>query len=180
MQGIKKIVFGIGRVLLTPFRALRRKKYGNGGSNVPRMELPNDRFLPLVREYVAEGKTVVINVKGFSMRPFLEHQRDCVKLSPWTELHIGDAVLAEISPGHFVLHRIIAIDGNALTLMGDGNVRGTEACRMGDVCGVVIEYIRPNGHVLQASDATLQRRIRLWRRLLPIRRWLLAVYRMAN
>ncbi len=177
---LKSIVFAIGRVLLIPLRLLRRKKYGHARTDIPRMELPNDRFLPLVRSYVEDGKTVIINVKGFSMRPFLEHMRDSVKLSPWTDLNIGDAVLAEIAPGHFVLHRIIAIDGDALTLMGDGNIRGTEACRRSDVCGVVTEYIRPNGHVLLASDPTLQRRIRLWRRLLPIRRWLLAIYRMAN
>ena len=91
---------------------------------------------------------------------------------------MGDAVLAEIAPGHFVLHRIIDIqDGHALTLMGDGNVRGTESCTVDDVCGVVVEYLRPNGHVLYASDPSLQRRIRLWRRLLPVRRILLFVYK---
>jgi hypothetical protein len=75
-------------------------------------------------------------------------------------LQVGDAVLAEISAGHFVLHRIIDIDGDAITLMGDGNVRGTEHCTTEDVCGVVTEYLRPNGHVLLASDRKLQRSIR--------------------
>ena len=109
-----------------------------------RMEMPNDKSLPLVRQYVAGGEKVIISVKGYSMRPFLEHLRDRVQLSPWRELKVGDAVLAEIAPGHFVLHRIIAIDGEALTLMGDGNVRGTEHCTTADVCGVVTEYLRPS------------------------------------
>ncbi len=143
-----------------------------------RKELPNDQLLPLVRQYVAGGEKVIISVKGYSMRPFLEHLRDRVTLAPWTDLAVGDAVLAEIAPGHFVLHRIIAIDGEQLTLMGDGNVRGTEHCLKSDVCGVVTEYLRPNGHVLKASDRVLQRRIRMWRRLLPIRRWLLFIYRL--
>ena len=111
------------------------------------------------------------------MRPFLEHLRDRVKLAPWQELHVGDAILAEIAPGHFVLHRIINIDGNNITLMGDGNIRGIEHCTMDHVCGVVTEYLRPAGHVLLASDPSLRRRIRLWRRLLPIRRYLLFLYK---
>lgn len=144
---------------------------------MPRIELPNEQLLPVVRQYVAKGETAIISVKGYSMRPFLEHLRDRVKLAPWTTLAVGDAVLAEISPGHFVLHRIIAIDGQQLTLMGDGNIRGTESCTMADVCGIVTEYLRPNGHVLLASDPSLQRQIKLWRRLLPIRRLLLFIYK---
>ena len=130
-----------------------------------------------MREYIQRGETVIIFVKGYSMRPFLEHLRDRVKLAPWQELHVGDAILAEIAPGHFVLHRIINIDGNNITLMGDGNIRGTEHCTMDNVCGVVTDYLRPAGHVLLASDPSLHRRIRLWRRLLPIRRYLLFLYK---
>jgi hypothetical protein len=63
-----------------------------------------------------------------------------------------------------------------VTLMGDGNVRGTESCRLGDVAGVVTHYLRP-GRTLLASDERLKRRIRLWRRLLPVRRYLLFVYK---
>lgn len=177
MSPIKVFIKAVGRLLATPWRRAKQKKYAEG-EPAARMELPNDKLLPLVRQYVAEGEHVIISVKGYSMRPFLEHLRDRVKLSPWTELNMGDAVLAEIAPGHFVLHRIIEIHGRELTLMGDGNVRGTESCTMDDVCGVVTEYLRPNGHVLYASDKKLQRRIRLWRRLLPIRRYLLFFYRM--
>ncbi len=143
-----------------------------------RIELPNDKFLPLVREYVQKGESVIISVKGYSMRPFLEHLRDRVKLSPWTTLSVGDAVLAEVAPGHFVLHRIIEKgEGGALTLMGDGNIRGTEHCTEDDVCGIVTEYLRPNGHTLMADDPSLKRKIRRWRRLLPLRRWLLFFYK---
>ena len=164
---------------MSPFRRAKRRKYADpSAAATPHIELPNERFLPIVREAIAQGEHAVISVKGYSMRPFLEHLRDKVQLGPFTELHVGDAVLAEISKGHFVLHRIIELQGDAVTLMGDGNVRGTESCRVSDVCGVVEKYIRPGNHVLLASDPRLQRRIRLWRRLLPVRRWLLFVYRM--
>lgn len=176
---MKELIKKIARWLATPWRRAKQRRYADPTADaLPRREMPNDKFLPLVREYVSNGEPVVINVKGYSMRPFLEHLRDRVELAPCTTLNIGDAVLAEIAPGHFVLHRIIAINGDHLTLMGDGNIRGTEHCTISDVCGVVTRYLRPNGHVLLASDPKLQRRIRLWRCLLPIRRFLLFPYRM--
>ena len=177
---IKSLIKVVSRWLATPWRRRKQRRYTDvAAQSLPRMELPNDKLLPLVREYVEKGESVIISVKGYSMRPFLEHLRDRVKLAPWTSLAVGDAVLAEIAPGHFVLHRIIDIRNERdLTLMGDGNIRGTEHCSVKDVCGVVTEYLRPNGYVLMASDKGLQRRIRLWRRLLPIRRLLLFVYKL--
>ncbi len=177
-NAVKRAVTASARCLATPWRKAKQHKYADPQyGQMPRLELPNDKLLPLVRQFVAKGETVIISVKGYSMRPFLENLRDRVKLAPWTSLAVGDAVLAEIEKGHFVLHRIIKIEGDNLTLMGDGNIRGTEHCTVNDVCGVVTEYIRPNGHVLQAGDQRLQRRIRLWRRLLPVRRLLLFVYK---
>ena len=179
-MALKQMIKRVARWLATPWRKAKARRYADVSSEaVGHKEFPNDKFLPLVREYVAKGEAVVISVKGYSMRPFLEHLRDRVKLAPWTTLSVGDAVLAEITPGHFVLHRIIAIDGEQLTLMGDGNIRGTESCTASDVCGVVVEYLRPNGHIMLASDHRLQRRIRLWHRLLPIRRWLLFIYKQS-
>ena len=176
---MKETIKKIARWLATPWRRAKQRRYAEeADAEAKSMEVPNDKFLPLVREYVAGGESVVIAVKGYSMRPFLEHLRDRVKLSPWTSLNVGDAVLAEITPGHFVLHRIIKKDeGGCLTLMGDGNIRGTEQCSETDVCGVVTEYLRPNGHTLLADDPRLIRRIRWWRRMLPLRRLLLFVYK---
>lgn len=175
---MKEFVRKCARVLATPWRRAKARRYAEASAEgVQRIELPNDQLLPLVREYVSKGEKVIISVKGYSMRPFLEHLRDRVQLAPWTALAVGDAVLAEIAPGHFVLHRIIKIVGEQLTLMGDGNIRGTEQCTVSDVCGLVLQYIRPNGHILQADDPRLKRQIKLWRRLLPIRRLLLFIYK---
>ena len=110
------------------------------------------------------------------MRPFIEYGRDRVKLAFPKDLNVGDAVLAQDSPGHYVLHRIMEISGDNITLQGDGNLRGFEHCLRKDVCGVVTEYIRPNRMIL-ASDETLKRRIQIWRKLRPIRRYLLIIYK---
>ena len=142
-----------------------------------RMELPNAVLLGQVKEAIRQGHTATINVKGYSMRPFLEHCRDKVRLSPFSTLEVGDAVLAEISPDVYVLHRIVDKEGGRLTLMGDGNLRGVEYCLREDVVGVVTHYIRPHKTLL-ATDSRLRRRVRLWRKLLPVRRYLLFLYKI--
>ena len=96
---------------------------------VRRMEVPNAVLLGQVKEAIREGHTATINVKGYSMRPFLEHCRDKVRLASFTDLKVGDAVLAEFSPDKYVLHRIIEIDGDVVVMMGDGNLRHKEICR---------------------------------------------------
>ena len=175
MNAVKTIIRFILRVLLTPFRYFNTRRNGVAPSEV-RHELPNDAFLGLVSEKLAEGHTVVIWVKGYSMRPFIEFGRDKVKLAASATYHVGDAVLAEIAKGHYVLHRIIKTEGNKVTLQGDGNVRGVEYCTTADIRGVVLEYIRPN-RTLFADDPSLKRKIRLWRSLFPIRRFLLFLYK---
>ncbi|MBO7067121.1 MAG: S24/S26 family peptidase [Bacteroidaceae bacterium] len=145
-------------------------------SSQPRLELPNEAWLGEVSQLLSEGKPYAIYVKGYSMRPFIEHTRDRVFLEKHDSYNVGDAVLAEISKGHYVLHRIIRMEGDRLTLQGDGNVRGVEHCMAADVRGVVTAYIRPN-RTISADDPCLKRRIRIWRALRPIRRYLLFIYK---
>ena len=161
------------RVLLTPWRKRYQKRNGLV-SNQPRHELPNDAWLGEVSQMLREGKPYAIYVKGYSMRPFIEHTRDRVFLEKRDTYDVGDAVLAQIAPGHYVLHRIIEKQGDHLTLQGDGNVRGVEHCQIQDVSGVVTQYIRPN-RTISADDPKLICRIKLWRRLRPLRRYLLFV-----
>lgn len=167
------------RKLLTAFTAPFRKQYRKRNgivSNQPRHELPNDAWLGEVSQMLNEGKPYAIYVKGYSMRPFIEHTRDRVFLEKRDTYNVGDAVLAQIAPGHYVLHRIIEKDGDNLTLQGDGNVKGVELCKVQDVSGVVTQYIRPN-RTISADDPKLVRRIKLWRKLRPIRKYLLFIYK---
>lgn len=175
MTAIKQLLERVLRFVMAPVR--RHCVSRDGTVDVSgRLQMPNNQFLPIVADALAQGHTAVIWVKGYSMRPFLEHERDRVKLACAQEVRVGDAVLAQVSRGHYVLHRVMHLDGHLLTLQGDGNLRGVEHCRLDDVCGVVTEYIRP-GRTIQATDPQLCRRIRLWRALRPVRRVLLWIYR---
>jgi len=140
-------------------------------------ELPNDKFLPFVISelHSVKGKTVTIPLRGRSMRPFLEDNRDKALLTITTQPNVGDAVLAEVSPGRFVLHRIVGIDDDNVTLRGDGNL-GTEHCRTGDVKAKAIGFYR-KGHCKPDMTDGMKWKIysAVWTRLLPIRRYLLFI-----
>ncbi len=180
-RAIKDIIIAVGRAVATPWRRHKQHKYATTKPTGKTWEVANDQFLSIVTQAMRNtGDTATINVKGYSMRPFLEHLRDRVVLKSVQpdELKLHDVVLAEISSGVYVLHRIIGIDSDRLTLMGDGNLRGTESCERKDVCGLAIRFLRPNGHSTDTSDSGYQRRVRLWLKLLPVRRALLFFYKL--
>ncbi|MBQ8157664.1 MAG: S24/S26 family peptidase [Prevotella sp.] len=140
-------------------------------------QLPNAEFLPFVISelHAVEGKTVTLPLRGRSMRPFLEDQRDKALLIACHLPKVGDAVLAEISKGHFVLHRIIKIEGERVTLRGDGNF-GCEYCRCQDVKAKAIGFYRKGRNQLDSTEGWKWLVYSwLWTRLFPLRRYLLFI-----
>ena len=105
------------------------------------VQMPNDVFLPFVIEQLNEGHTATLPLRGRSMRPFLEDGRDKALLQLCDHPQVGDAVLAEISKGLFVLHRIIRIEGRQVTLRGDGNL-SDEHCMLSDIRAKVVGFYR--------------------------------------
>ena len=135
--------------------------------------LPNDVMLGEVSRLLHEGREVVMTPKGNSMRPFIRGQIDNVRLQRPDDLKVGDIVLAKFE-GRYIIHRIIDIKGDHVTMMGDGNLQGVEEVLRSDVSGVVVEIITPEGKRRKPS------RGRIWRLLLPFRKYLLKIYRKWN
>lgn len=148
-----------------------------GVGDINMVELPNEVLLKEVCSLVADGHDVTLRVRGVSMRPFLEDRRDKIVLTRPENVQVGDAVLAEIAPGRYVFHRIIAIDGDEVTLKGDGNIRGTEHCKIPNVMAATKAFIRkeknykPQGKTWRCYSA-------LWPTSPFVRRVLLKLYRM--
>ena len=138
-------------------------------------QLPNEVLLGEVERMLTAGREVVLIPKGRSMLPFIRGEVDKVLLrkSPESELKVGDIVLAHFEE-RYVIHRIIALDGDKVTLMGDGNLQGTEQCMRNEVVGKVVEIITPAGRHRKPTRGWL------WRKLLPIRKYLLKIYRKLN
>lgn len=142
-------------------------------SDIKTIQMANAVLLPEVVRLLEEGHTVTLPLRGYSMRPFLEDGRDKALLRKPVSINVGDAVLAEIAPKHFVLHRIVSIKGDHVTLRGDGNL-GVEHCRLGDVKATAVGFYRKGREQLDSTDGRKWRIYSwVWTRLLPLRRYLL-------
>lgn len=134
----------------------------------------DEQSLAQVTHLLDEGKVVVLKqIYGNSMLPFIRGGVDSVRLRKPEGVKVGDIVLA-VFGGRPIVHRVIAINGTKVTLMGDGNLKGTEKGNLSEVLGVVDQIISPSGRCHKPGNG------RLWRRLLPVRKCLLKVYRKWN
>lgn len=138
--------------------------------------LPNELLLSEVARLLAQGERVALMTKGNSMLPFITGERDRVVLFRTPQVAVGDIVLARTDEGVFVLHRIVGIDGDRITLMGDGNLCRTETCTREAIAGQAIRIVKPR-RTVDCTTPCERRKARLWRALLPVRRYLLAIYR---
>ena len=143
------------------------------------MLLPNDILIPEVARLVNEGKTVTLPLRGYSMRPYLEDNRDKGLLFTVTEpLKEGDVILAKVEPGRYALHRIVKIDGDDITMYGDGNF-SPEYIKRSDVLAIAKGFYRKGSEKLESVDTTpyiIYWRTWVWLR--PVRRYLLLIWRM--
>lgn len=119
----------------------------------------------VVRDILLEGQKVRVTVKGQSMLPFFVSGAT-VTIRPITpsDFKRYNVVFADTG-NHFVIHRIIGLEGDKVTLLGDGNIVGTESMTRDKVYGVV------DCSALSLFFA------RLWVALRPVRRFPLAIFR---
>jgi hypothetical protein len=105
------------------------------------------------------------------MLPFIKNGRDSVVLASLSRpLEVGDIILVQIGP-KYIMHRVFALDGDRITMMGDGNIKGNELCTLHDVIGIVTEIHKENGKVVKPGEG------KFWRVIRPLRRIILAFYK---
>ena len=126
---------------------------------------------------VTEGISVTLPVSGTSMLPFIIGGRESVILQKPDGAKVGDVVLAWVSPGRYVVHRIIRIDGEHVTLMGDGNLAGTEHCTLAGIKAIATHVVGDDDRPHSLYTPWRRRAALLWWHLRPVRRYLLAIYR---
>lgn len=137
--------------------------------------IANEIIIPEIKAMIDEGRVVTFRVRGRSMRPMIEGDRDSVVLVPCTdEVKVNDIILAEVSPKRYVLHRIIKVDGDTLTMRGDGNLTGKETFQRSDVIGRAEAFLR-KGKRLNMDSRRWKVYSFFWTRLLPLRRYLLFI-----
>lgn len=139
--------------------------------------LTDEQIIGEAVRLVNEGLSVTMLVKGRSMLPFILGGRESVVLTRPGVIKPGDIVLARIDGTRYVLHRVMEVSDGRVELMGDGNLVGREVCRPEDVLARADEVVGEDGTHRRLDTPKMQRRARWWRRLLPVRRWILAVYK---
>lgn len=137
----------------------------------------DDFILSEAIRLVGEGVSVTFPVKGRSMLPFIVGDRDSVILESSVAPRWGDVVLAEVEGDRYVVHRIVKIENERVTLMGDGNLVGREHCRLDQIRAKASYVVRPDGKRCSLDCFRSRLLAKVWYGLLPLRRWLLAIYR---
>ncbi len=131
-------------------------------------------LMPIVKERIAAGGEAVITVKGTSMSPFFVDGETSVTLgSVAGPLRKLDVVLYE-SSGGYVLHRIVGMKNNQLSIEGDA-LRKPETIAAAAVIAVVLSHRRGERIILR-DDARYLANVRWWRFFRPLRRYLLALW----
>lgn len=150
----------------------------NNSTTSSTLKVSNYELMPRLISYVEQGHTVSLVLNGYSMRPFLEDGRDVGVLAKPDKIKVGDAVLALTDDKRYVLHRIVGINGNRVTLLGDGN-RNTEHCPLGNVKAKAIGFYRKGRKNMDRTDGLKWKLYSwIWTHLYPIRRYLLFAYRV--
>ena len=127
---------------------------------------------------VKEGVNVTLPVNGNSMLPFIIGGKESVILHrPGGIVDVGDVVLAWVDGNRYVVHRIIKLDYDRVTLMGDGNVAVTEHCRLNDIKARVTHVVSADNKERDLHNRWRMHAAKLWYWLRPVRRYLLAIYR---
>ncbi len=135
----------------------------------------NKELLDEVATMVDSGEKVILLTKGKSMLPFIVGGRDSVELSRIDDkICVDDILLAKIqNPTRYVIHRVIKIYGESVTLMGDGNLVDTEECHTRDVVARITAIIKPHKTINPNSQRVYAK---IWRMFQPVRRYLLAIF----
>ena len=128
---------------------------------------------PAILEIINLDKKVCVKINGVSMTPLIYPNRDSVILKKiTTELNVNDVVLVKDTSGRFYLHRIFSIENGLYTLNGDGEKVFQSGVNIENIVAIADSFIR-KGKRINTYDKKYLRYVKLWRKLFPIRRYLL-------
>ncbi|PWJ61487.1 MULTISPECIES: S24/S26 family peptidase [unclassified Fibrobacter] len=144
------------------------------------METSGNEILLEAIRMVESGVSVTFPVNGRSMLPFIIGGKESLILAKPEKIKVGDIILAFVDGKRFVIHRVSCIQGENITLMGDGNLGSKEYCKIGDVKALATHAVNPAG--IRRDLYTKRRRIaaKLWKWAIPVRKYLLFIYRKTH
>lgn len=139
--------------------------------------VPSRHICPLIREILANGQDVKMQITGGSMLPFLAGRRDNIVLSPiFAEPKRGDIVFYQRDNGQYILHRIWKSDRKGrYHLIGDAQKLIEYPVRRDQIFAVVKSAER-KGKTVTESDMIWKFFSTVWLILRPFRRFIMMVF----
>ena len=107
-------------------------------ANKDAIQVPNEKYVDYMKPYLQNGYLVRMVPKGNSMLPTLKNGEEVVTLKHAENVRPGDIVLALTSYGHYVIHRVVSVNGQRVTLKGDHN-KSTETALIADVLATLVD-----------------------------------------
>ncbi len=123
---------------------------------------------PLIEAAISSGKDARLTVTGFSMYPLFYNGRDDVILTGPKNLKKYDVVLYKRPNGSYILHRILKIKGDTLTIAGDNEIQKEYPVAASQVIAVMSSFIRKGKHCSTAAPWYVIYS-RLWAFIFPYR-----------
>lgn len=133
-----------------------------------------------IESLVDVGSHFKIVVRGYSMLPLLGFGHDTITLRriDTTEDITGRIAMFRSDKGRIVVHRVISVDGDVVTLRGDGNLYQVEKVSRKDIIALLESVIRESGKEISCTSKQWHRKEHMWLSLpLWIRRYTLAILR---
>lgn len=139
-------------------------------------EIDTCEYVTALRQLVLEGHEVSTRIAGSSMAPFLVHGRDTVFFrTPDRPLKPGDMVFYQRRSGQYVMHRVCKIKNGGYYLVGDAQTVIEGPLDRDQIFGLVTR-VRRKGRLIGPGSFWWFFFARIWRRMIPLRPYVLALY----
>ena len=102
-----------------------------------------------IKQALEKSGVISINPKGQSMFPFIKEGDTAIIKAPTAPLKKYDCVLFVEDENTCVLHRLIKINGDALTTVGDNNLKPDRPLKSNEVIGVLEGIYKRNGKYVE-------------------------------
>ncbi len=138
--------------------------------------VPPEQMMEPLLALLNETDCVPLVISGSSMSPFLAHSRDTVYLSRADRpLKRGDMILYQRDGGGYVLHRILSVEKDSFTLLGDAQTLPEPGIRPEQVRAYVKAVCR-KGKLLQKGSFWWEFFEKVWIRMVPVRPVIIKIY----
>lgn len=127
-------------------------------------------LMPLIREALEAGKSVIFSPRGVSMKPMLRQGIDSVVLSPLPEkLQKYELPLYRYPDGKYILHRIVAEKDGHYICLGDNTYTYEKV--LPEYMIAVVTAFRRGKREIPVTAFGYRLYCRLWVMLYPLRRF---------